>query len=715
LPAVRTAALIAAMPPPPEPDAPGPRDVSPQESGALGPTIAAVGLVALAVITLASPGATRMYAWPWSLAYWIATLAPFALLILRALEPRRPWRPPSPGWAVLTAAWGALVVLSALFSPHRSASLLWCAPLLAGPALFLVLVDWLHESADAVAARRERLLQAGGCFLGVVALVGLGHWFIELPSKPDWHSVWLSRNPYPLGHANYTAGLALLMLPCFAALAVSSADRARALWTIAAVAALGLLFTSGSRGGFLGLAVLAVAATPAAARALRLKAGLVTVIGLAACAALFALNPRIREMVLSGPSDAPPNASDVQRTAMLTAGLHLGAERPLLGWGPGVTPLAYPRVRAKLQGGTESVLQLHSTPVQLWAELGGAGVLAAFGLGALALRSALPGKSDHPAARAVLAGLSGYLVFSLTDWQFDVPVFAAAAAVGAALLATPGSPSGRTSQFATVTGCFLAIALVGLVGRRDPTPGLNARALSVGQPARAIALLRESLELNPDQEIAHFNLGWLLVVEDPPAAERHFLAAARLVPDKGGVWFGLGLARLNQGNSAGAARAFALESLNDPAFLVSPWWKTGPFAALRRTHAAEFTRLAETTAGRLAARGGWQARESAYVAALTRWTLDRSRIPAPEVATGERSAYFDRDPRGAELDAARINAYRRQRAGYPVLVRRPDLFPPSDLFEVQENAAATGPLRFLFPPKGWLPSPLLLELLDQNQ
>ena len=49
------------------------------------------------------------------------------------------------------------------------------------------------------------------------------------------------------------------------------------------------------------------------------------------------------------------------------------------------------------------------------------------------------------------------------------------------------------------------------------------------------ALLRESLALNPDQEIAHFNLGWLLVVRAPAEAERHFLAAARLVPDKGGA------------------------------------------------------------------------------------------------------------------------------------------------------------------------------------
>ena len=59
-----------------------------------------------------------------------------------------------------------------------------------------------------------------------------------------------------------------------------------------------------------------------------------------------------------------------------------------------------------------------------------------------------------------------------------------------------------------------------------------------------------SVVLNPDQEIAHFNLGWLLLAPDPVVAEKHLLAAAHLVPDKGGVYFGLGLARLNQGRIA---------------------------------------------------------------------------------------------------------------------------------------------------------------------
>src|SRR6185295_4156674 len=139
---------------------------------------------------------------------------------------------------------------------------------------------------------------------------------------------------------------------------------------------------------------------------------------------------------------------------------------------------------------------------------------------------------------------------------------------------------------------LLALTVLGVFGRRDPTPSMNTHALELARdPAKhldAIALLQESLRLNRDQEIAHFNLGWLLVVSEPAAAEEHFVAAARLVPDKGGVYFGLGLARLNQGQRDNAARAFALECLNDPAFLVSPWWKT---SALRETRTNTLARL----------------------------------------------------------------------------------------------------------------------------
>ncbi len=45
-------------------------------------------------------------------------------------------------------------------------------------------------------------------------------------------------------------------------------------------------------------------------------------------------------------------------------------------------------------------------------------------------------------------------------------------------------------------------------------------------------------------------------------------------------------------------------------------------------------------------------------------------------------------------------------------MRNLDLPPPVDLFEVQENSLASGDLAALFPKKGWLPAPLLVDALD---
>jgi hypothetical protein len=59
-----------------------------------------------------------------------------------------------------------------------------------------------------------------------------------------------------------------------------------------------------------------------------------------------------------------------------------------------------------------------------------------------------------------------------------------------------------------------------------------------------------------------------------------------------------------------------------------------------------------------------------------------------------------------------VRTYRRERTGYPVLMKNLDVLPPEDLFDVQEDPRMADSLRFLFPRKGWLPSPLLLEWLD---
>src|SRR5437868_722339 len=95
-----------------------------------------IGGLALAWITLASPGATRMFAWPGTLALGLALAIPVVLLVARGLDARAGLRLPGRSWLVAFAILVAALVASALASPFRPSSLLWTAPELSASATF---------------------------------------------------------------------------------------------------------------------------------------------------------------------------------------------------------------------------------------------------------------------------------------------------------------------------------------------------------------------------------------------------------------------------------------------------------------------------------------------------------------------------------------------------------------------------------------------------
>jgi O-antigen ligase/tetratricopeptide (TPR) repeat protein len=676
-------------------------------------------------------------------------------LLCRTFSKQRPFLLPSRGWCGLAAVSAAVLLCSSALSPYRGTSLQAALMPLAALATFFVVHDWIHHSWE---TRARTLSRAIGFFSIAVVVVSLGRWVTVdlLNSKAilSFSSLFVYRNAQPLGHSNYTAGLALLTLPWLGLLVIKTRTvPGRIGWSVALLLALVMLFSSGSRGGMVGLAALAIVAIWQA----RLGKKQLVLAGLAAAAVALALayaHPRTRTMLLGRVSTVDPlRTSTVQRSAMLSAGQQMGWDRPVLGWGPGTTPLVYPRYRAKLEGGAENVLQLHNTPIQIWADLGllGAGCLVGFlvlvGRSGSRIRrrenystlrqgsapyhegdaaqhhgSASTNPAHGPVAVTAIITLVGYVAFALTDYQLDLPVFAFAVALFSALIAQPGNTEAtKRARVSVQLTSLVALALVALLGRADPTPALNTQALSLAANSnssdQAIALLRESLALNPDQEIAHFNLGWLLVVRDPAAAERHFLQAAHLVPDKGGVYFGLALARLNRGNrNADASDALALECLNDPLFLTSPWWREPAIAALRTSALSRFIELAERVASELDRRSDNRARDARYIVALAAWLEGRGALGEilARSQTSERVSYFAARPHVPEFNEAPVRSYRRVRSGYPVLMRKLDLTPPVDLFDVRETILFADELSFLFPAKGWLPSPLLVQLLDQS-
>lgn len=644
------------------------------------------GLAALAALTLPERSATRMFGTPWIWVLASLTALPPVLLLWRLITRGREFRLPAPLWLTSIALLGLGPVVSAFASPYQGPSLLTASLPMAAGCLFLLLYDWLQ--AD-VTRNRAELEQIFVWSMALVTLASAWHWLVNLASLSREQlfsaTVFHMRNPHPLGHSNYTAGLTLVALPWLGTLAWRHRGWRRLIMAALAALALLNLFASGSRGGLLGLVALILAGV-AMAR-LGWKRFLLITSGAFILAVLLAVaNPRIRSMLTPGDGTSAPNESTVQRTAMLDAGILMGHDRPVLGWGPGTTPLAYPRYRHALAGGAENVLQLHSTPLHLWAETGALGLL---GLGLIGGLIAARWQRSPLAA----ATLAGYGVFALTDHQLDVPVFAAALTTLVALLApSVTKPAGTTSRFTTGLAVLAAAAAILIAGKRDPTPAMNAEALRLAREAeqqpKAMALFEKSLSLNPDQEIAHFNLGWLLLVPDPARAERHFLAAARLVPDKGGVYFGLALARLNQSNRAGAARALALECINEPLFLASPWWIVPEIGALREATAQIFSEILSRSPHPQANASKWVETQTALLATLA--------------------------PRLGQVSPGPEANYRRHRIGYPVLMRNADLPVPVDLYDVREDPRFPASVPFPLPRKGWLPSPRLLKLLDET-
>lgn len=623
--------------------APDPATPDPERSAALLRIAGGLAGLLLALVTFAPPSASRILGWPLAgaaFALWVFPVAVGLGAIARGVS----WRLPP---ALILAGLTLLVFsafASALASPFSAASLPRLWPTLGGAALYL----WLHHAWSGGPDRGETKRR-----LASTVLAGAGALFAALSlyqwSGGAWPLPWGGRNAAPFGHSTYTGGAVVLLLPWLVRQHWVARGVARFAWALGALASLVVLASTSSRGAVLGLAFVAAIGTAGIVVAARWpwprKLALVAGLAFVGAAAVFT-NPRLRDLVVHRQWSESARESNRQRQAMLVAGLQLGLERPLLGWGPGTVPLAYPRVRARLDGGTENILQLHNTPAQLWATTGLVGTMASLLLAAGTL-AALVRAPRNSVTFAASASLLGYGIVALTDHQLDLPALNALTAAALALLTSSLAAGGATYPPSRFGRALLGVPLAALVflagraavgdlrarwcyddaltalGRNDASGYLQAldrataatphdpffahraavalldqrtatpdRTRQAALARDAAARLQRSLLTGAHEEFAHFNLGWLhLDLGQPADAARHFAAAARLVPDKGGVYFGLGLAHATAGQTASATRAFALELLNDPRSLTSPAWEVPALAALLPAARAEALRL----------------------------------------------------------------------------------------------------------------------------
>jgi hypothetical protein len=434
-------------------------------------------------------------------------------------------------------------------------------------------------------------------------------------------------------------------------------------------------------------------------------------------------------------------------------------------------------------------------------------------------------------AQAVLIAFAGYAVFSLFDSQFDIPWFTATVAALLVMLrvsspdpAAANTPSTLSAAPARFAGGILLAGLVAILwpmvtdlrarelfweaaNSREAgddaafvTGAGRAAAMAPQEPFyptqlaafygtqylqagnetdrahdRCCEILRRTLEVDPDQDYCHFNLGWLLLAQQPIEAGEHFRASAHLSPFRGGVYLGIGLSLLGRDDDA-AAIAFALEWANDPHTISSPRWDPPEVSAWRGRIALTLQHLAcrwlekeplsaseQAQIRYVSALAGWWTGRSADITTLVRDGSPEQRRFFQNLAAIEQRAYAPAKPDALErweqlyvawrdeaipaaLDAEqptfaaslrrRIARHRQsfvqlltastdgeaalvrfgqnERPGYSILARNQDGFMLRDVYIYPENLVVEKYASFLFPEKGYLSDRLLLKTMNQT-
>jgi tetratricopeptide (TPR) repeat protein len=436
------------------------------------------------------------------------------------------------------------------------------------------------------------------------------------------------RNWVPLGHQNYVAGYLILAIPLLVGLFLWEKNSRRWLWLGGVVLGLVDLYTTQSRGGWLAMGVIALLGVGVVAIYRRRQAYLLLIASTVILVLFGLASPRLLNSLQSIIQGNGGGELDY-RLINWQVGSQMGMSQPFTGVGLGNVPLLYQKF-LPIWGGRESELayQLHSTPAQLWAEMGIWGIVIL--LGAIAwliiyFVKLMLGKLSLNPDQSILTyclclALLGYGVVSFWDFQLDNTPITGTLVIYVAYLnsqvSTPRSFS--QSQGFVLGGMGLIVAMLlwllpihrawllssqGFTAlNEDKIPefvdnltwahkiapwqpyypyqlgwNLGNIALTSGNPPLlpdARNWLTKGIEVSPYWEFGYSNLAWLWLVENPQQAAVNFQAAIRLLPSKRGLFYGLGLSWLNQGETDKAIQAMTLEALRDPLFITSPIWRS---------------------------------------------------------------------------------------------------------------------------------------------
>ncbi|OYQ66248.1 hypothetical protein B9G53_04450 [Pseudanabaena sp. SR411] len=442
-----------------------------------GRLIVQLGFAAYILFTLLPDSSTQMVTFPWVLLWQVGLLC-FAIAGLLNL-----WRHEKPfyllgsgfDWAI--GAGLVTLCLSTMFSRFPNQGMWYSLTAFGYFIALYVTNNFLHVASPTAISlppkageKLSNILRFQGLLGFVVIIESLFLWITQswLPQLANFAKLnqWglnlsydfsdlQSRNWAPMGHQNYVAGFLMLVLPIFASLAIAQTGMWRSLWLTAIGLGLIDLYTTSSRGGFLGLGAIVLYGIIVALLRGRGNRWLVALGGggaIALVAFLISTNNRLRSLI-SGLTSSFANPTQGSSELLFRAiaadvGWRIGLEHWLFGAGAGSAVMLYQQYRPQWAGReAELLFQLHSTPVHLWAELGiGAVITFVFVLVAIVSlfiklhksRSWQANPQDQAIAYGLFGSLIGYGMLAITDYQLDVPAISGSLVIIFASLAYLG-------------------------------------------------------------------------------------------------------------------------------------------------------------------------------------------------------------------------------------------------------------------------------------
>ncbi len=448
------------------------------------------------------------------------------------------------GWLIIAfLSWCALSLIGSVYKHDSVIELSRLAALAAWFFIARTLLGSENEADDD--ARRLWLLSAVVLGADIVSGIALQAFLFsddaDLKHNPRQFSTFF--NPNLL--ANYCA----LALPLGLSLLMKSRRRPALLVFAALSLALifsGLLLTS-SKGGFLSalIALLVFAVAAWRARGNRIAAQLQAHRKLVVIAALFVLvvgGVLLQKTLLPRLQAARGgDNSTMFRVYTWRGTTEMATARPLLGWGPGSYPSAYPQFA--ITGYTRTA---HQVWLQLSAESGFPAallLLAACGTSAFYGWRALKTHRDWPVAAGAMGAMGAFIAHGCTDAGWSINSIALLLIVALALLNSLRSsrhsalraPHSALNYWWLISALFFALLTSG-AQRLIKGEDLSAKArdlLTKGAPETALQTAREATEVAPSNARLWHKLGRIEAATwQPENGQSAYLRALTLQPTK---------------------------------------------------------------------------------------------------------------------------------------------------------------------------------------